>query len=110
VELGGTLLAPRTFLSLRGTPFARLRFLCVPLRGRRMFRRAFALAFSLLLFLRGRHGMGLGFLAVAGDLAAKPLALKFALAAPILDCSSGCEQHKRDHDHDGESNGDYGNG
>jgi hypothetical protein len=109
VELGRTLLAPGALLNLGGTPFALLRFLGVPFRGRRMFRRAFALVFCLVMLLGRRHGVGLGFLAVSGDLTAQPLALAFALATPSLDRSSGREQHQRDHDHDGDNNRDYSN-
>jgi hypothetical protein len=109
VELGRTLFAPCTPLSFRSPPFALPRLLCVPFRGRRVLRRACALLFGFVMLLRRSHGVGLGFLAVSGDLTTKPLALTFALAAPFLDRSSGCEQHKRDHDHDGDNDGDYGN-
>jgi hypothetical protein len=108
VELGGTLLAPRALLSLGGTPFACLRLLGVPFGGRRVFRRAFTLVFGLVMLLRRLDGVGVGFLAVSGDLTAKPFALTFTLAAPLLDRSSGCQQQKRDHDHDGDHDGDYG--
>jgi hypothetical protein len=53
--------------------------------------------------------VGLGFLAMSGDLPANSLALAFALAAPGLDESSGCEYHQRQHDDDGDNDGDYGN-
>jgi hypothetical protein len=109
VELGRTLLAPRALLSLGSTPIALLRLLCVPFRGRCVFRRGFALVFGLVMLLRGRHGVSLGFLAVSGDLVAQPLALTFALATPSLDRSSGREQHQRDHDHDGDNDDDYDN-
>jgi hypothetical protein len=91
VEPGGAAFALRTLLSLGGTPF--------------MFRRAFAFKLGLVVFLRRSDGVGLGFLAMSGDLTAKALTLMFALAAP-RNQSSACEQQKRDHDHD---NGDYGN-
>jgi hypothetical protein len=109
VELGRTLLAPCTLLSLGGTPLALLRLLRVPFRGRRVFRGALALAFGLVVLLRRRHGVGLGFLAVSRDISAKPLALTLALAAPPLDRSSGAEQQQRQHDQDGDDDGDYGN-
>ena len=77
-------------------------------RGRRVFRSAFALAFGLVMLLRRRGGVGLGFLAMSCDISAKPLALTFALAAPLAR-SSGCEQEQREHDQDGDDDGDYGN-
>ena len=85
MELGGTLFARRTLLSLGGPLFACLRFIGVPFGGRRVFRRAFTLVFGLVMRLRRLHGVGLGFLAVSGDLTAKPLALTFALAAALRD-------------------------
>jgi hypothetical protein len=72
-----------------------------------MFRCAFTLVFGLVLLLRCRHVVGLGFLAVSGDLSPKPRTFKFALAAPLRHRSSGCQQQKRDHDHDSDRDGDY---
>ena len=106
MEIGGTPFAPRTLLSLGGTPFPRLCLLGVPLRGRRVFRGTFAFVFGFAVLLRRRYGVGVGFLAVSGDLTAKPLAPAFALAPPVLDRSTGCDQ--RDHDHDGDNDGDHG--
>jgi hypothetical protein len=74
-----------------------------------VFRRAFTLAFGLVTFLRRLHRVGLRFLAVSGDLTAKPLPLTFLLAAPFLDRPSGHEQQKREHNYDGDHDGDYGN-
>ena len=85
VELGGTLFAPRTLLSLGSPPFACLRFLGVPFGGRRVFRRTFTLVFGLVMRLGRLYGVGLGFLAVSADLTAKPLALAFALEASFRD-------------------------
>ena len=109
VEPGGTAFALRTLLSLGGTPFALLGGFCVFVRDRRMFRRAFAFMLGLVLLLRRGNGVGLGFLAMSGDLLANSLAFAFALAAPGLDQSSGCEQHQREHDDDGDNDDDYGN-
>ena len=109
VEPGGAAFALRTLLSLGGTPFALLGGFCVFVRDRRMFRRAFAFMLGLVPLLRCGNGVGLGFLAMSGDLPANSLALAFALAAPGLDESSGCEQHQREHDDDGDNDGDYGN-
>ena len=109
MEPGGTAFALRTLLSLGGTPFALLGRFCVLVCDRRMFRRAFALIFGLVMLLRRRDGVRLGFLAMSGDLTAKTLALAFALAAPGLDQPPGCEQHQRNYGHDGDNDGDYGN-
>jgi hypothetical protein len=107
VELGGTLLALRTLLSLGCPAFACLRLLCVPFGGRRMFRCAFTLVLGLVLLLRCHQVMRLGFLAVSRDLSAKPRTFKLALAAPLRRRSSGCQQQKRDSDHNSDRNGDY---
>lgn len=109
VEPGGPAFALRTLLSLGGTPFALLGRFCVFVSDRRMFRRTFPLMLSLALLLRRCDGMGLGFLAMSGDLTAKALPFALALAPPGLGQSSGCEQHQRDHDHRRDNDGDYGN-
>jgi hypothetical protein len=109
VELGSTLLAPCTLLSLGRTPFACLCLLGVPFGGRCVLRRAFTLVFGIDMLLSRRDRVGLGFLLVPRGLTTKPLALTFALAAPPLDRSSGCKQQKGDQEHDDDGDGDYGN-
>ncbi len=106
MEPGGAAFALRALLGLDGTPFAFLRLLCVLVGNRRMFRRALALALGLVMLLRRRDGVGLGFLAMSGGLTAKAFALAFALTAPGFDHSSGGEQHQGGHD---DEDGDYGN-
>lgn len=100
MEFGGAAFALGTLLSLSRTLFAFLGPPCVPLGYCRLFRRAFAFLFSLGILLRRLDGMGLGFLSVSPNLAAKPLALPLALPAPVLGRSSAREQQDRDHDHD----------
>ena len=109
VEPGGAAFALRTLLSLGGTPFALLGGFCVFVRDRRMFRRAFAFMLGLVPLLRRGNGVGLGFLAMSGDLLANSLTFAFALAAPGLDQSSGCEQHQSEHDDDSDNDDDDGN-
>jgi hypothetical protein len=109
VELGSTLFAPCTLLSLGCTPFACLCFLGMPFGGRCVLRRAFTLVFGIVMLLSRRGGVGLGFLLVPSGLTAKPLALTFALAAPPLDGSSGYQQQKGDQEYDADDDGDYGN-
>jgi hypothetical protein len=106
MESGSPAFAPRSLLSLGGTPLALLRRLCVLVCDRRMFRRALALISGLIVLLRRLDGVGLGFLAMPGDLAAKAL----ALAAPVLGSSSGREQPQRDHDYDADDDRDHDNG
>ena len=108
VEPRGAAFALRTLLSLGGTPFALIGGLCVFVRDCRMFRRAFTFMLGLVLLLRRGNGVGLGFLAMSGDLLANSLAFAFAFAAPGLDQSSGCEQHQRKHNDDGDNDDDYG--
>jgi hypothetical protein len=107
VEPGGTTLAIRTLLGLGGTPFALLGRFCVFVCLRRMLRRALAFALGLVLFLRRGDGMGLGLLAMSGDLTAKALAFAFALT-PGLGQSPGRKEDQRDHDYGGDNDGDYG--
>jgi hypothetical protein len=109
VELGGTLLAARTLLSLGCTPLALLCLLGMPFRGRRVFGGASALVCGLVTLFRRLHRVGLGLLVMSGDLAAKPLARNFAVAAPSLHRSSGNQQHDSDHDDSGNDDGNYGN-
>lgn len=109
VEPGGTAFALSTVLSVDSTPFALLSGFCVFVRDRRMFRRALAFMLGLVLLLRRGNGMGLGFLAMSGDLLANSHPLALALAAPGLDRSSCCEQHQGEHDDGGDNDGDYGN-
>ena len=109
VEPGGTAFALSTALSVDSTPFALLGGFCVFVRDRRMFRRAFAFMLGLVPLLRRGNGVGLGFLAMSGDLLANSLTFAFALAAPGLDQSSGCEQHQSEHDDDSDNDDDDGN-
>lgn len=108
VEPGGASFPLRTLFGLDGTLLALLRLLGVLLCNRRMLRRAFALAFGLVMLLRCRDGVSLGFLAMSGGLSAYALALALALAAPGLDHSSGDEQHDSDRDENGDDDGDHG--
>ena len=75
-------------------------------RDRRMFRRAFAFMLGLVLLLRRGNDVGLGFLAMSGDLLANSLTFAFPLAAPGLDQSSGSEQYQRQHDDDSDDDDD----
>ena len=109
VESGGAAFALRTILSVSGTAFALLRRLSMLVRDRRMFCRAFALTFGLVMLLRRRDGVGLGFLAMSGGLAAKALALALALAA-VHGHPPGREQNDGDHDYDADDDGDHCNG
>ena len=83
MELSRTLFAPGPRLSLSGPPSALLRLPGVPFRGSQMFRRAAAFHLGLVLLLARGHGVCFGLLAVSGNLIAKPLALKFALASAL---------------------------
>ena len=109
MELGGTLLAARTLISLGGTPLALLCLLGMPFRGRRVFGGASALLGGLVTLFCRFHRVGLGLLLMSGGLAAKPLARNFAVAAPSLHRSSSDQQHDSDHDDSDNDNGNYGN-
>jgi hypothetical protein len=81
----------------------------VPFGDRSVLGRGFTLAIRFVLFLRRRHGVGLGLLLMSGRLAAKAFALELALAATLLGCAAGAHQQQGDDDDDGDHNGDYGN-
>jgi hypothetical protein len=106
VEFGRTPFTPCTFLSVGGTPFTLLRLLCVPFRGRRVFRCAFPLARGLVTLLRRGDSVRLGFLVMSGDLAALPLALELAFATPSFDRSSDPKRYQRYGNHDGDDDDD----
>jgi hypothetical protein len=78
VEFRGALFPACTLLSFCGPTLALLRLLRVAFGGSRMFGRGFALTPCLVLLLRRRYCVGLGFLMVSCDLAPKPFALSFS--------------------------------
>jgi hypothetical protein len=109
VELGGTLFPFGTLLGLDRTPLARLRLLGVSFGDCSVLGRGFTLAIGFVLFLRRRHGVGLGLLLMPGRLTAKAFALQLALAATLLRCAARAQQQQGGDEHDGDHYGDYGN-
>ena len=107
----GAAFALRALLGLGSEPFALLRRLRLLLRDRGNFRRPElhqehdGPEAGLVVLLGRLDGVGLGFLAMCGGLAAKPL----ALAASILGHPASHEHHQPDHDQDADHDGDHGN-
>jgi hypothetical protein len=100
---GDAAFALRALLGLGRLPLSLLGRLLMLLGEHCNLRRALALTRGLLVLLGRLGSVGLGFLAVSGGLAAKPL----ALAAPVLGRSSGRQHRDGDHDQNSDHDDDH---